>query len=407
LKARTEKLTFTGSHGVPLAGRLDLPAGSPIAYAIFAHCFTCSKETHAASRVSDALTYHGIAVFRFDFTGLGGSGGDFSNTNFSSNIEDLKLAAGHLRQHYEAPRILIGHSLGGTAVLAAASDMPDVCAIATIGSPSDAAHVVQSFGTKIADIERDGQATVALAGRPFTIRRDFLNDIRGHKLTDRIRDMHKALLVLHAPGDTVVGIENAAAIFGAARHPKSFVSLDDADHLLTRKADANYVASILAAWASRYLPDVPERNQAVEQDGVLVTESGHGKYATTVAAGRHRLEADGPLLAGGNDRGPSPYDYLAIALGACTAMTVRMYAERKGLELGQISVQVRHEKVHAHDCAECESHDGRIDRFERVIRVAGNISREVAAKVVEIAGKCPVHRTLEHSSVVATKLVTG
>jgi uncharacterized OsmC-like protein/alpha-beta hydrolase superfamily lysophospholipase len=408
---RTDKLTFAGSRGVPLAGRLDLPSGRPTAYAIFAHCFTCSKETHAASRVSEALTHHGIAVLRFDFTGLGGSGGDFSNTDFSSNVADLRLAAGHLRQHYEAPSILIGHSLGGAAVLAVAGDLPEVRAVATINSPSDAAHVVQSFGSRIVDIERDGEAQVTLAGRSFTIRREFLDDIRAQSLNDSIHNMRKALLVFHAPGDAVVGIENAAAIFGAARHPKSFVSLDGADHLLTRKADSTYLASVLAAWASRYLPNIPEQAAATPEvsalDSVVVTESGNGKFTQDVAVGRHRLEADEPLPAGGNDSGPSPYDYLAIALGACTSMTLRMYAERKGVALGQISVEVRHAKVHAQDCVQCEGREGRIDRFERIISVAGGVSGEIAEKIVEIAGKCPVHRTLESSSVVATKLVAG
>ncbi len=407
MPAQTERLSFPGSLGESLAARLDLPIGRPRAYAIFAHCFTCSKETHAASRVADALTEHGIAVLRFDFTGLGGSGGDFSNTNFSSNVADLKRAAEHLRVNYEAPRILIGHSLGGAAVLSAAGDIPEVQAVATINAPSDAAHVVQSFGGKAADIMRDGAADVTLAGRSFTIRRDFLDDIRAQALHDRIRDMKKALLVFHAPGDGIVGIENAAAIFAAARHPKSFVSLDGADHLLTSKSDASYVATVLEAWASRYLLNQSEQAVPAEEGAVIVTESGAGRFAQDVVVGNHRLTADEPASVGGNDRGPSPYDFLAAALGACTSMTLRMYAERKGLQLGLLSVEVRHAKVHAQDCAECEGREGRIDRFERVISVAGGVTGEMAEKIIEIAGKCPVHRTLESSSVVATKIAAS
>lgn len=407
MPGRSEKLSFEGSLGTRLAARLDLPDGPPKAYAIFAHCFTCSKETHAAARVADALANQGIAVLRFDFTGLGGSGGDFASTSFSSNIDDIKLAADHLRKHYEAPNILIGHSLGGAAVLAVAGSIPEVRAVATINAPADAAHVTHSFGSKTSDIERDGAAEVSLAGRLFTIRRDFLEDIRTQPLEERIRGMRRALLVFHAPGDTVVGIENAGQIFGAAKHPKSFVSLDGADHLLTRKADATYVASVLASWASRYLPEDPTQAVAesttVEPGVVKVTESGNGKFTEDILAGHHRMNADEPVSVGGNDVGPSPYDFLAAALGACTAMTLRMYADRKGLELGKVSVAVSHAKVHAQDCAECEGRDGRIDRFERVISVAGTVPEEVADKIVEIAGKCPVHRTLETQAVVVTK----
>lgn len=405
----SERLTFAGSLGEPLAARLDMPSAKPRAYAIFAHCFTCSKDIHAAARVADALAGLGIAVLRFDFTGLGSSGGEFANTNFSSNVADLKMAAAHLRQHHEAPSILIGHSLGGTAVLSAAGSIPEVRAVATINAPADAAHVTQSFGMKIADIERDGAAEVSLAGRLFRIRRDFLDDVRAQSLGDCIRTMKKALLVLHAPSDSTVGIDNAAAIFGAALHPKSFISLDGADHLLSRKADAAYVAAVLSSWASRYLPDDGATSTATVQleppaAGVSVTEAGGGRFAQIVMSGRHRLMADEPVAVGGQDDGPSPYDFLSAALGACTSMTLRMYAERKGLELGRISVTVKHAKAHALDCAECEGRDGRIDRFERTISIEGGVPEVIAEKIIEIAGKCPVHRTLEAISMVTTQL---
>ena len=405
----TEKLTFSGSRGAPLAARLDLPESAPLAYAIFAHCFTCSKDVFAAARISEALAAQGIAVLRFDFTGLGASGGDFANTNFSSNVEDLKLAAAFLRENYEAPQILIGHSLGGAAVLSVAADIPEARAVATINAPADAAHVVHSFGMSVAGIERDGEAEVTLAGRKFNIRKDFLDDVRGQSLAKKIGAMRRALLVFHAPGDDTVGIDNAAKIFTAAKHPKSFVSLDGADHLLTRRADAVYVANVLGSWAARYLDakPAPQTLDETVPDGVTVRETGKGKFQQQVFSGRHVLAADEPVDVGGQDSAPSPYDFLAIALGACTSMTLRIYASLKGIELGKISVNVTHGKVHAKDCAECEGREGRIDRFERQISIEGGCPPELEAKIVEIAGKCPVHRTLEGSSVVATRVVAG
>lgn len=405
----TKKLTFIGSRGFPLAARLELPETSPLAYAIFAHCFTCSKDEFAATRISESLALQGIAVLRFDFTGLGGSGGEFANTNFSSNIEDLKLAAAYLREHYGAPQILIGHSLGGAAVLAVAGDIPEVRAVATINAPADAAHVVHAFGMSVADIERDGEAEVNLAGRKFKIRKDFLDDVRNQQLANKIASMRRALLIFHAPGDKVVGIENAAEIFTVAKHPKSFVSLDDADHLLTRRADAIYVANVLGSWAARYLDvgaQLEKQNDEVPE-GVIVRETGNGKFQQHVVAGKHTLTADEPIQVGGHDSGPSPYDFLAIALGACTSMTLRIYAVHKGRDLGKITVAVTHGKVHAHDCEECEGREGRIDRFERKISIEGGWPPEFEAKIVEIANKCPVHRTLEASAVVATRLVTS
>ena len=405
----TTKLTFIGSRGADLAARLDMPEQQVRAYAIFAHCFTCSKDVLAASRIAEALTTHGIAVLRFDFTGLGSSGGEFANTNFSSNVDDLKLAADYLRQHYQAPQILIGHSLGGAAVLAAAGDIAEVRAVATINAPADAAHVEHSFGMSVADIERDGEAEVTLAGRKFNIRKDFLDDVRGQRLTGKIAGMRRALLVFHAPGDSIVGIENAATIFGAAKHPKSFVSLDGADHLLTRRADAAYVADVLASWSARYLDPVSsDAAQSETAPGtVLVSETGGGRFRQKVSAGKHFLSADEPEDVGGLDTGPSPYDFLAIALGACTSMTLRIYAEKKGVPLGKISVAVTHNKVHAQDCAECEGREGRIDRFDRSIVIEGSVAADLEAKIIEIAGKCPVHRTLESSSVVVTRVAAG
>jgi putative redox protein len=401
------KATFTGSNGQELAARLDLPAGPVRAFALFAHCFTCSKDTLAARRIAGGLAAAGVGVLRFDFTGLGSSEGDFANTDFSSNVEDLVRAADYLRATFEAPAILIGHSLGGAAVLAAADRIPEAKAVVTIGAPADVAHVLRQFGGSLETIQTRGEAEVQLAGRPFRIRRSFVEDAEAHRLEEKIRHLGKALLVMHAPRDEYVGIENATRIFTAARHPKSFISLDDADHLVSRPEDANYVAGLIAAWVARYLPTPAEATQGGER--VLVRETGLGRLQNFVVAGRHRLIADEPVSAGGLDSGPDPYAYLAIALGACTSMTLRIYAEHKKLTLGRITVEVGHGKVAAEHCVDCgavaEGRTGRIDRFERIISIEGGIDDATAAKVVEIAGKCPVHRTIEGGAAVVTRVV--
>lgn len=403
-----EKVTFTGALGARLAARLELPAGEICAYALFAHCFTCTKDIFAASRIAQTLAARGIAVLRFDFTGLGASEGEFANTTFSSNVADLVCAADYLRAQRRAPRILIGHSLGGAAVLAAAAQIVEATAVATIGAPADPSHVVRHFTAAVAEIEARGEAEIRLAGRPFRIRRQFLDDIAGQRLRETIAGLGKALIVFHAPRDEIVGIENARAIFEAARHPKSFVSLDDADHLLSRRADAVYVAEVLAAWATRYI-DMPEMEEADLPDpppgAVLVRERGGAlRLAQRIAVGRHRLSADEPLEAGGGDTGPNPYDLLLAALGACTSMTLRLYAAHKGWPVERIAVSLRHEKIHAADCAECETREGRIDRIERTLRLEGPLDAGQRQRLLEIAEKCPVHRTLTAEKQIVTLL---
>jgi uncharacterized OsmC-like protein/alpha/beta superfamily hydrolase len=407
MTAKSSKIEFSGSQGHKLAARLDLPTVSPRAYALFAHCFTCSKDIFAASRIADRLSELGIATLRFDFTGLGSSEGEFANTDFSSNIQDLVLAADWLREAHQAPSLLIGHSLGGAAVLAAAGEIPEAKAVATIGAPFDSAHVLESFGGHIDEIERDGEASVELAGRKFRIRKDFVDDVRTQNMKEHIGGLRRALIVFHAPRDATVGIDNAGAIFTAAKHPKSFISLDDADHLLTRRADAIYVADVLAAWAGRYLAQTESELVTPPSDArtIRVAETGAGVFQQDVIAAGHRLLADEPVEVGGLGSGPSPYDFLAAALGACTSMTLRMYATHKNLDLGPITVDVTHGKIHAKDCVDCaEGRKGRIDRFERTISVAGPLPAGLDEKLVEIAGKCPVHRTLEASSAVVTRI---
>lgn len=409
MPVRPLKLEFDGAHGAKLAARLDLPAGDIRAYALFAHCFTCSKDIPAARHIASALSAEGIAVLRFDFTGLGASGGDFSHTGFSSNIEDLKRAADFLRQNYEAPQILIGHSLGGAAVLSVAGDIPEARAVVTIGAPADAGHVVHNFQGSVAQIQEQGAGEVELAGRTFTIRKEFLEDLKAQSVRDKVSKLGKALLVMHAPLDETVGIENATDIFVAARHPKSFVSLDKADHLLTKSRDAAYAAKVIAGWVSGYLD--PELTNGAEQDlaGVNVVETRQGKFQSAVSTGPHRLIADEPTEYGGLDSGPSPYGYLSAALGACTVMTLRMYADRKGIEVDRIGTRVLHDKVHAADCEECsddqKNNGGKIDRFERLISLEGNLDDPTRARLLEIADKCPVHRTLENGAAIATREV--
>ena len=356
-------IRFSSRDGVELDARLDLPLGEAQACALFAHCFTCSKDSRAAAYISRALAAHGIAVLRLDFSGL----------EFSSNISDLVASAEWLRAHARAPQLLVGHSLGGAAALAAAGEIPEVRAVATIGAPFEPRHVLQ------------------VAERTFRMDVRFVADLERQDLAARIAALRRALLVLHAPNDSVVGIENASRIFLAAKHPKSFVSLDDADHLLTRAVDGAYVAEVLAAWASRYL-DTP---QGAPVHGVRVAQAAAGRFAQDIQAGKHRLRADEPESSGGDDTGPTPYDLLLAALGACTAMTLRLYAERKRLPLEHVAVSLRHARIHAADCADCETQQGRIDHIERTIALEGALDEASRARLLEIADRCPVHRTLE------------
>jgi putative redox protein len=392
-----ERFDFPNAGGERLAALLDMPAGEPRAFALFAHCFTCGKDIRAAKRIAEGLTARGIAVLRFDFTGLGASEGEFANTNFSSNVADLVAAANHLRQTHQAPAILIGHSLGGAAVLAAAAEVPEARAVVTIAAPADPSHVTGLLKERVDEIRARGEVEVTLAGRPFRIRREFLDDVAEQRLDERISNLRKALLVMHSPTDTIVGIDNASHIFLAAKHPKSFVSLADADHLLSKRRDAVYAADVIAAWAGRYLDMIPEA-EADDDDApgaVSVTETGRGKFQQLIAAGPHRFLADEPAAAGGLDSGPGPYDLLLAALGACTAMTLRLYADRKGLPLERVAVRLTHSRIHAADCETCETKEGMLDRIDKEIAVAGKLDDAERTRLLEIAEKCPVNRTLK------------
>ena len=407
---RFEPFTFDNAHGQQLAARIDLPDGDVRAYALFAHCFTCSKDLHVVRRVAKALSACGIAVMACDFTGLGQSEGDFSRTTFSTTVDDLVHASQALADAYEAPQILIGHSLGGAAVLAAAAHIPSARAIATLNAPCDPDHVRGLFVDAEPEIEARGEAVVDLGGRPFCIRRQFLEDLDTHlAMEERIRQLDRALLIFHSPQDQTVGIEQAAQIYAAARHPKSFVSLDGADHLLTNPADALYVGNVLAAWAERFL-DVDEAGpdpaaSSYDDATVSATTQATG-FRTELHARGFELAADEPASVGGTETAPTPYDYLGLALASCTSMTIRMYAQRKDLPLDAVRVTVSHGRVHATDCAECETTDGHMDRLTRTVSLTGDLSDAQRERILQIADRCPVHRTLENDIQVVTERMT-
>ncbi len=404
------KLEFVNAEGHTLAGLLEMPP-QPIAiarYALFAHCFTCGKDIAAASRISRALAAEGIAVLRFDFTGLGNSDGDFSNTNFSSNVQDLIAAAEKLKQQFQAPQLLIGHSLGGAAVLSAAHQIESIKAVATIGAPATAKHVEHLFESKSEIIAQQGEALVGIGGRQFLIKNQMLDDIDKYNSTEQIAKLDAALVVFHSPVDTIVSIDQAAKIYQAAKHPKSFISLDNADHLLSKAADAEYVGKTLAAWASRYL-DIDSTDQqtneakkpALRSGEVLVSELDK-KFLRGLFSDNHQLMADEPVKYGGSNLGPTPYDLLLMSLGACTSMTLRMYANHKQLPLDDIHVTLEHERDHAEDCDGCTN---KIERLTRKITLTGDLSDEQRQRLLEIADMCPVHRTLESDPQIVSILV--
>ncbi|MEM7601233.1 MAG: bifunctional alpha/beta hydrolase/OsmC family protein [Verrucomicrobiota bacterium] len=398
---KTETHFFENGEGLKLAGKLDLPGvGNPSTYALFAHCFTCGKDLKAVTRISQALTELGIGVFRFDFPGLGQSEGEFGEATFSSNVDDLYRASRYLEGIAEGPQILIGHSLGGAAVLRAAPLIDSVRAVATIGAPSDPAHVTHLLSSRLDEIREKGEAKVELARREFLIQKEFVDDLERVSMEDATGDLGKALLILHSPVDEIVGIENAAGIYTRAKHPKSFVSLDDADHLLTRESDARYAARTIATWAERYLE---ASDDASDPDETVVRLDGKG-FLSDVLTGGHRLTADEPISVGGTDQGPAPYDLLMSSLGACTAMTLRMYADHKKWPLESVEVRLRHWKVEAKDCADCDSEKGKVDVIERELILEGELSVDQRARIAEIADKCPVHRSLESEINVRTHL---
>lgn len=396
------RVQFENRSQHKLSGILHTPDTAPImAYALFAHCFTCTKSIHAATNIVNTLAQQGIATLRFDFTGLGGSKGAFADSNFSTNIEDLVDAAEFLAQEYKAPQLLVGHSLGGTAMLAASQQIDSARAVASIGSPANPEHILHLLTEHLQELEHSGSADVDLAGRSFTFKQEFVDDARAHEIN--YRRLNKALMVMHSPIDDTVSIDEAGKIFANAMHPKSFVSLDKADHLLSNAGDSAYVGDVLASWAMRYLDIAPvDEDQA--DDGVLVSAKTRQGFLCTVQAGSHQLLADEPKSFGGTDLGPTPYDYLAGALGTCTAMTLNMYARHKKLKLDNVDVRVKHRRIHAEDCVDCEKQSGQVDVLSRDISVHGDLTDDQRQRLLQIADRCPVHKTLENEIKIESNL---
>lgn len=400
-----QKVNFFNKEGDQLSGRLELPIDQhPHNFVIFAHCFTCTKNLSAVKNISRALTSSGFGVLRFDFTGLGESDGDFSDSNFSGNVDDLISASNYLDENYMSPALLVGHSLGGAAVIYAASKIESVKAVATIGAPSSPIHVKHLFKNDINEINTTGLATVNLGGRDFTIKKQFIDDLESNALTNVVKKLKKALLVLHSPQDQTVGIKNAEELYHSARHPKSFVSLDGADHLLSRKQDSMYVGEVISGWAKRYV-DLPSKDQLRTKHQVVASLQQEDGFTTQMKVGNHNMVADEPISYGGNDFGPSPYELVSAGLSACTAMTVQMYVKRKGWDLEHIEVHTNYGKTHAIDCEHCDENSAKIDTFQREIKLEGSLDEKQRKRIMQIADKCPVHKTLSSEIQIVTTLI--
>lgn len=399
------KINFINTDGHTLSGRLELPADQyPHNFVLFAHCFTCNKNLGAIRNISRALTIKGFGVLRFDFTGLGESEGDFADTNFSGNVEDLIAAADFLAKEYKAPSLLVGHSLGGAAVIFAATKINSIKAIATIGAPSNPIHVQHLLKNNLEEINATGKATVNLSGRDFTIKKQFLDDLETKSLPEIVKKIDKALLIMHSPEDTTVGIKNAEEIYLAARHPKSFISIDGADHLLMKKKDSLYVGEVIASWSSRYV-NTSVKPQLKSDHQVVASLGETDGYTTQMKVGNHYMIADESENIGGHDFGPSPYDFISAGLAACTAMTIKMYVARKGWNLLNIEVHINYSKSHSTDCEKCEDPSAKIDTFNREIKIEGDLDEKQIARILQIADKCPVHKTLHTETQVITKLI--
>ena len=401
-----QKVNFQNKNGQALVGRLELPADRhPHNFALFAHCFTCNKNLLAVKTISKSLTASGFGVLRFDFTGLGESEGDFADTNFSGNVEDLIAAADFLKEKFAAPALVIGHSLGGAAVICAASEIDSVQAVATVGAPANPKHVKHLLKSGLEEIKREGQAVINLGGRDFKIKKQFVDDLETKSLPETAKSLRKPLLVMHSPQDDTVGIKNAEEIYVSAHHPKSFVSLDGADHLLSKREDSSYVGSVIAGWAKRYMNSSVLINNLKTKHQVAASLDANDGFTTKLKVGNHYMTADEPSSFGGNDFGPSPYELVSAGLSACTVMTIQMYAKRKGWQIDNVEVHTSYSKSHAQDCENCEDTSAKIDTFSREIKITADLDEKQKARILSIADKCPVHKTLHNDTQVITKLL--
>ena len=401
-----QKVTFYNKEGQQLEGRLELPANQlPHNFVLFAHCFTCNKNLLAIKNISKSLSSNGFGVLRFDFTGLGESEGDFADTNFSGNVEDLVAAAEYLQDTYKAPSLLIGHSLGGAAAIIAASEIASIKAIATIAAPSNPVHVKNLLRSNVEEINLKGKAVVNIGGRDFTIKKQFLEDLETRTLAQIVRELRKPILIMHSPQDQIVAIKNAEEIYVAAHHPKSFISLDGADHLLSDKKDSSYAGSVISGWAKRYL-EIPQDKRISSEYQVVASLDASDGFSTSMKVGNHYMMADEPEEFGGNDFGPSPYELVSAGLSACTAMTIQMYVKRKGWDLQNVEVHTSYSKSHAEDCQDCESPGAKIDTFHRELKLTGSIDEKQIQRILEIADKCPVHKTLHSETQVITRVIS-
>ena len=404
---KTKNIEIAKSNG-SLFARLEVPANGKVRhYAIFAHCFTCNSNLSVVRYISRTLTNHGFGVVRFDFTGLGRSSGEFADSNFSGNVEDLLTVANYLEKEYQAPAMLIGHSLGGAAVLAAAAHLDSVKAMVTIGAPAEVDHVTHLFADGLEEIEETGSAEVNIGGRPFRIKKQFVEDLRSRNLLETINGLKVPYLIMHSPQDTTVAIENAAKLYHAAFHPKSFISLDGADHLLTNKIDAVYVADMIGTWAGKYFPELDQELISTKGEQVVVHLDLENNFTSEVFTPHHTLIADEPNAVGGDDLGPSPYELLNAALGACTVMTLKMYAQRKGWDLREVFCYVTYSKKHADDLPQEQDSDvvGQIDHIQKTLEFIGVLDDKQRERLKQIASKCPVHKTLTSTTIIDTKLL--
>lgn len=394
--------------GHELHALLELPANQkPIRYAIFAHCFTCSSSLEAVRNISRALTNFGFGVVRFDFTGLGRSDGEFSESHFSSNVSDLLDVHLYIKEMYMAPSLLVGHSLGGAACIVAASKLNDIKAIASIGAPSDIEYVKSHlFSHQLEQVKNLGEIEINIGGRPFKIDKEFVEDFGKTDLLEVTKNLKKPLLIMHSPQDRIVKADHAHNLFVAAYHPKSFVSLDGADHLLTEKKDSVYTGNVIGAWVERYFPE--QENEMLSTEGeqlVAHLDLTKDNFTTQLQTNKHTFIADEPGSVGGDDFGPSPYEYLNASIATCTAMTLKLYAQRKKWDLKEVFVYISHARKHSDELMIDVEKPGYLDQISKRLKFVGDLDDKQKQRLKEIASKCPVHKTVASEVIFDTKII--